>query len=181
DGERAYRKSLERLIQRRIEQGKPRSALAIAGRYLDDVLGDHRQDALAAELRTKGSLRLERVVRVFDGQSLIGLSASEQRFQVENGELVGHAERLDARGQPQYPRAPLFVEAPLAPLFRFEGEVQLGDADTQLALTFSQPGAPGARGFTFRPNMGPGDKKTGWRLPPFDGLLHGHQAALREA
>jgi len=181
DAERTYRRKLERLVQERVTAKKPRSALAIVGRYLDDVLGDRRQQTLAAELRAKDVLALERVVRLFDGQSLLGLSASEQHFRVEEGALVARSVRPqkpeDVAG---WPRAPLFVEALLAPRFRLEGEVELADADTQLILTFAQPRQTAARGFAVRPHPPAGFKSSPFRFPPFDELLTGHHAALIE-
>lgn len=174
DAEKSYRRSVENLIKKKVEGGRPRTAIALAGRYLDDVLGGTRRHGLAAELRASETLALERTLRVFDGKTLDGLSAPPRFVSVEDGELV-----CKPGDRPR--RAPVYVEQPLAPLFRVEGQVWLADPNTVLAFNLSQPGQVGSRGFALRPSRSDEEKAPDKEYMPFDLLKYGQVGEMQEA
>lgn len=172
DAERTYRRSVETLIAKKVAQDKPKTAIALAGRFVDDVLDDHRAESLASELREKQKLTLERRLRVFDGKTLNGLSAPPSMVKVVDGELVCEAER------PR--RVPLYVESVLSPLFRLEGDIWFEDPNTVLALNFSQPGQAGSRGYAVRPMKDEDVAAPEDKYMPFDLVKNGQLAELRE-
>lgn len=172
DAEASYRKKLEGLIARQVEKGRPRTALAMAKRYVDDVLGSRRAESLAAELRAAGTLALERPVRVFDGHSLVGLSSFRGSFAVSEGELVGRAERPE--------RAILGIDREFTGFFRFEGELWLGDPNTMGILVLRQPRINAAAGFALRPAFDPKVPTPRQDYLPFAELGHGEVRVATE-
>ncbi len=167
-----YTKKIERVIQRMLEKGRPRTAVAIAKLYLDNVLGGNRRDSLSEELRASGTLNLERSFAAFDRESLLGLSASASDYRVDRGVLRGAAKR---------PReAPLNIDRALSPLFRLQGEFQLGDANTVLGLCYSTPEQVNNQGFVLRLDQEGKPPKVDTWYKPFDVLKMGHFAELDE-
>ncbi len=173
DAEVGYRKKVEGLVTKKRGDGRPKTALAIAGRFLDDVLADHRQSVVAAELRESGAFTATREIELFDGVSLAGLGASPTYYSVKDGDLCCTVARPKS--------APLSVDRPLAPLFRFEGEVRLEDSNTMFAVCLSQAGRRNPHGYVVRPHQVKGLKQPEKRYLPFDPLQPGNFADIAEA
>ncbi|MEM9383290.1 MAG: DUF1570 domain-containing protein, partial [Planctomycetota bacterium] len=170
--EKRYRDKLDRLLAKLVEEGRPKTALAVAELYVDDVLGDLRSDALARELRAAGVLALERPYRPFDGETLMGLAGARSVFRVEDGAIVGRA--------PRPAEASLLVERSLTPLFRLEGSFTLSNPNTMFGLTCASPEVGLMEGFVLRPAAKKGVELPGQMYKPFDLLPHGSLSALTQ-
>lgn len=171
--EARYREQLEKVMGRLIEGERPRTAIAVARLYVDDVLGTEREASLARELREDGTLALEREFVAFDGTSLTGWSASPDVVSVDDGTLVA------AGGRPF--SSPIQLDRALSRFFRFEGDVMLEDGNTIIGVTFSCPEADAVRGFVMRPKRPKKEKKPELEYEPFDRLKHGRVQVLTEA
>ena len=172
DAEEDYLEDLDKVIGRLISNDRPRTAVAIAELYVDDVLGTNRAAQLSRELRMDGVLELERPFVAFDGKSLEGLSASTKNFRVEEDLLIGTSERPW--------RSPLFIERPLSPRFRFEGDVRFEDGNTVLAVCFSAPETGIMEGFAVRPKASDETEELNGLYPPFDFVPDGHASELTQ-
>ncbi len=171
--ENRYRKKVMKLVELRISEGKPQTALAITRRYLDNVLGEDHFSALSQRLRDEGLFDLKRTIRVFDGKTLFGLSASPSSFRVKSGYLEAN---------PQRPaRAPVGISEPVSPRMRFEGELHLGNSNAMVSFLLSTGGAASNHGFVIRPAEVKGSKQPGKMYYPFDPLAAGHLAHLVES
>ncbi len=170
--ENRYRRKVMNLVELRISEGKPQTALAITPRFLDNVLGENHYTALSQRLREEGLFDLRRTLRVFDGESLQGLSASPSSFKVESGNIEANPERPS--------RAPIGVSEPVAARMRFEGEMHLGNCNAMVSFLLSPVGSSANYGFVIRPTGGNGCKQPDTRYIPFDLLPEGLLATLIE-
>jgi len=168
--EASYRKDVQRQIARHMGEGRSKTALALANHWQDRVLGDESAAALLANLHEKGDFRLERAFAPFDGRTFIGLACSSNHFRIENAELICRVERPE--------RGALFVEHSIAPRFRLEGELYLGDPDCTVSLCVELPWLHLMQGFTLRPLLPEGRQQLQNRYLPFDLVEYGHLAQL---
>ena len=168
--EASYKKDVQRHITRHLGEGRSKTALALADHWQDRVLGDESAPALLAKLHATGNFELERAFKPFDGLSFFGLACSPKHFRIENGELICRVER------PQ--RGALFVEHSIAPRFRLEGELYLGDPDTSVSLCVELPWLHLLQGFTLRPLLPKGRPQLQLLYPPLDMVEYGHVAQL---
>ncbi len=167
-----YRERLEALLGKLSAGDRPKTAIAVARLYVDDVLGTARAKSLAAELRASEVLVLERPLHAFDEQSLMGWSGSPKVFSVEDEMIVATAGRPFA--------SPLTLDRPLSPLFRFEGDVMVDDANTMFGVTFSAPESEATAGFVMRPKRPRKAAKPPLQYAPFDSMKSGQVAVLTE-
>jgi hypothetical protein len=156
-----YQQDIQRQIQRHLQEGRPRTALALTRRLLDGVLGTDRFVSLSRKLRKQGDLDLQRTTQVFDGATLEGLSASPSVFKIVDEQLVG--------GGPRPGRAPLFLAENCAAQFRLQGEIQLQDANTIVLFLMADPRRMTTQGFAVR-GARDGTPKPRNQYLPFDRL-----------
>jgi len=167
--ERTYRSSILKQVGRHRDASRPKTAIAIARYYIDRVLGDSVADDLIREFLASDPHGLDRLLLPFDGESLFGLSASASDFRVEQGELIGVSKP---------PRAvPLFVEEPVARLFRLEGEIRIAAPDVVVSFCVTLPESQETVGFSVRPELGK-DWNSSGGASSFGSLAFGHLAHL---
>jgi tetratricopeptide (TPR) repeat protein len=171
--EDAYRAKVSAVVESQLGRGRPRAALAVSRLYLDEVLGDAAQDALAVRLAAEG-VRFSRTLSLFDGRSLDGLLGSPV------GVTAGDAELRMASVRPE--EVMVLCERPLAPCLRLEGDVQFDDANTLFAVTLRGGSALGLRGACLRPADDDGNPigLPDSEYQPFDRLGYGQIADLSE-
>ncbi len=173
NAEAKYRKSIESMIERTVENARPKTAVAIARLFLDDILGGNRRDALAKELRIAGKLTLGRTFLAFDGKTMGGLSAGAQQFNVKSGWVEGESKRPK--------ESLLFIDRELSPLFHLQGEFRLGDSNTMLGFCYSSEQANQLEGFLLRLADGALTAKLEQGYRPFDLLPKSRVGHLAEA
>jgi tetratricopeptide (TPR) repeat protein len=142
DAEDGYRESVQAEIARHLAQGRPQTALALARRDLDGVLGDDAFAGLARQLREQGTVEISRLRLPFDGSTLFGLVTSSPGFQVEDGMLACNVARPL--------RASVQMEDSISPRYRLEGEIEIATADTVVALYQAGSQGSGVTGFVLR-------------------------------
>ena len=169
-----YRERVLRQVDKLIEAGSPKSALAVVRIYLDSVLGENHHDAIAEQLRTSGAYDMRRTRLVSGGSSMEGLSVSPNYFSISEGEIVAQVPRPD--------RGPMLVTEAVSLRSRFEGEIKLVDCDVIVSFLVSQSSAEGEVGFSVRPVVhapcAMATRSSGY--VPFDFLRHGQIGLLKE-
>lgn len=170
--EEKYRGKLDDVIERLLGDDKPRTAVAIAQLYVDDVLGSDRAGEIATDLRGAGTLELDRPFTAFDGKSFEGLSASPASFTLDE-------DVIEAKGGRPFP-SPLFIERALNNRFRFEGDVRFEDSNVVLALCYSAPEMSITEGFAVRPAAPKDAESPPFGFPPFDFVPHGGVSQLTQ-
>lgn len=168
--EARYRTKMLKQVRRLIDNARPQAGLAVAKRYLDNVLGEDHYDQTSRELRANGTFDLRRTVSVFDGKSTSGISASG--YYVKEGSLV-------ALTLPPG-RAPLVLAEPVAPHMRFEGQIRFGDCHTIVSFLLSPSDSGASQGFTVRPIADSNCKPLETYYIPFGALPHGEIGDLTE-
>lgn len=167
-----YRARIETLLTKLVDGERPRTAVAVAQLFLDDVLGSSRARDLAIDLRMDEVLSLERPIEMFNGTSMDGMNGAPGVFTSEEGTLVGRAKRPRPAG--------LFLDRAVDPTFRFEGYAQIADANTVLSLVASSPESGVFNGFTLRPARQKGLKKPSREFRPFDEARTGRVQELTQ-
>lgn len=167
-----YRARLEDLLVKLASGDRPKTAVAAAQLFVDDVLGTERAASLAAELRNAGTLVLERSFKAFDEVSLSGWSGAPDVFSVEEETIVASAGRPFA--------SPLSLDRRLSPRFRFEADVRIDDGNTIFGVTFSAPESEATAGFVIRPKLARRAQKPPVEYEPFDALRPGYAQVLTE-
>lgn len=170
--EERYRARVDRVLDKLLEEGRSRTAVALADLFLDDVLGTSVAMDLAVGLRVDEIMTLERPVEMFDGETLEGINARRGVFTVEAGAITGTAGRPRPAG--------LFLDRPIAPTFRFEGFARLGDPNTVLSIVASSPEGGVFNGFSLRPDRVKGADKPGREFRPFDEARSGRIQTLTQ-
>lgn len=170
--ETRYRERLEALLEKLAGGDRPKTAVAAAQLFVDDVLGTERAASLAVELRTAGTLVLERSFKAFDDVSLGGWSGAPNVFSVEEETIVAAAGRPFA--------SPLALDRRLSPRFRFEGDVRIDDGNTIFGVTFSAPESDATVGFVMRPKRPRKADRPPVEYAPFDLLRPGYVQELTE-
>ncbi|MBK7874397.1 MAG: DUF1570 domain-containing protein [Planctomycetes bacterium] len=174
-GELRYRKSVEAEIAKHLGASRPKTALALARRWLDAVLEEDRADALVRELREQRTLALERPYLPFDGKTFDGLTCEPGTFVIEDGEIACTIQR-GPNGETDL--GSLFVESPLAPRFRLEGELRVDTADAVAIFGVELPWRHAVKGIAMRVRPGPGSQASGRDFPPFHELAPGVLAPI---
>ncbi len=170
--EARYRERVDKVLEKLLEEGRPRTAVALAELFLDAVLGTSVAMELAVGLRVDDIMALERPVEMFDGRTLEGINARKGVFTVEEGTITGTAPRPQPAG--------LFLERPVAPTFRFEGFARLGDSNTVLSIVASSPEGGVFNGFTLRPSRVKGVDEPPREFRPFDEARAGRIQTLTQ-
>lgn len=166
--ETKYREQIRRQVRRHLKEGRPMTAYAVADRFLDRVLGESHAASVARTVGTGQGSPISRVLAPFDGETRVGLICAPEAFRVEQGALVG----APAEDRP----VAVFVEDPVAPVFRFEGEVLARDADSVVGFVVTRPDTLETLGFATRPAGGISRRTLG---PPFGEIDLGEIAPLR--
>ncbi|MFO1010374.1 MAG: DUF1570 domain-containing protein [Planctomycetota bacterium] len=174
-GEARYRKCVEAEIAKHLAASRPKTALALARRWLDLVLEGDRAEKLVRELREQGTLALERPYLPFDGKTLDGLSCEPGFFALDQGEIACTIAR-GPKGETDM--ASLFVESKLAPRFRLEGELRVDTPDAVVIFGVELPWVHSVQGIAFRPRPGNGVEGSGRDYPPFHELGPGVLAPI---
>lgn len=167
-----YRARIDRVLEKLLEEERPRTAVALAELFLDDVLGTSVAIELAVNLRVDEILTLERPVEMFDGETLEGINARKGVFDVVEGAITGTAGRPRAAG--------LFLDRSVAPTFRFEGFARLGDPNAVLSIVASSPEGGVFNGFSLRPARMKGVEKPAREFRPFDEARNGRIQTLTQ-
>ncbi|MBI5363224.1 MAG: DUF1570 domain-containing protein [Planctomycetes bacterium] len=175
DGEKRYRKSVETEIAKHLGAARPKTALALARRWLDDVLEDDRSTKMVRELRDAGTLALERPYLPFDGKTLDGFSCEPGYFTVEEGEIACGIQRAADGGTDM---ASLFVESEVAPRFRLEGELRVDSPEAVMVFGVELPWLHTVKGLALRVRPGGGAKPFTGDFPPFNELGSGEIAPI---
>lgn len=168
--EARYRTKMLKQVRRLIDNERPQAGLAVAKRYLDNVLGEEHYVRLSAELRAEGALDLRRIVSVFDGKSVAGVSASS--YSLNEGSLVAQ--------NPPPAISPLVLAEPVAPRMRLEGQIRFGDCHTIVSFLLSASESSPSQGFTVRPLADPSCEPLETYYIPFGALPHGEIGDLAE-
>lgn len=174
-GEARYKRTVEAEIAKHLAASRPKTALALARRWLDAVLEEDRAEKLVRELREQGTLALERPYLPFDGKTFDGLSCEPGFFAIDQGEIVCTI----ARGpQGETDMGTLFVESPVAPRFRLEGELRVDTPDAVTIFGVELPWIHAVKGIALRVRPGGGVNGLGRDYPPFNELQPGVLAPI---
>lgn len=168
--EQKYRDQIRGQVRRHLEERRPMTAFAVAERYLDRVLGESHAESVARAVNLGAVHPVARVLAPFDGETKVGLICAPNAFRVDQGELIG--------APPESRPVAVFVEEPVAPSFRMQGELFVRDVDSVVGLVITLPDTLETVGLVARPTGG-----VAMRRPPapFGGLDFGAVATLHRA